>query len=276
MTSESFAGKSVFITGAGSGIGYETALAFARAGADIIATDVTPDGLEQLRPAVEALGAGCATEILNVAEEQAFQSLVDQYAAQGKLPDIVINNAGIAFLDSFAHTPTEAWRRTLDVNVFGVVFGSRIFINLWQQAGRPGHVVNVGSGASITPMPNMSAYAASKYAVEGLCEVMAMELSGSDIHVTCVHPGVINTAIVRHDERVDIPAEQIARLQRHYQDHGVHPSVVADAIVKGVAAKKGTVLVGPGTTQGPLLKRLLSRRLFRKLMLGEAGKIGYR
>ena len=103
-----------------------------------------------------------------------------------------------------------------------------------------------------------------------------MELAGSDIHVSCVHPGVINTAIVQHNERVDVPAEQIARLQRHYRDHGVQPSVVADAIVKGVAAKKDTILVGPGTTQGPLLKRLLSRRLFRKLMLAEAGKIGYR
>ena len=276
MARESFAGKSVFITGAGSGIGYETALAFARAGAGIIATDLTPDGLEQLRPAVEALGVACATEILNVAEEQAFQNLADQYAAQDRLPDIVVNNAGIGFFESFVHTTTDVWRRTLDVNLFGVVFGSRIFINLWQQAERPGHVVNVGSAASITPMPNMSAYAASKYAVEGLCEVMAMELAGSDIEVSCVHPGIINTAIVQHDERADIPAEQIARLRRHYQDHGVHPSVVAEAIVKGVAAKQGSILVGPGTTQGPLLKRLLSRRLFRKLMLGEAGKIGYR
>ena len=254
MARESFAGKSVFITGAGSGIGYETALAFARAGADVIATDFSPDGLEQLRPEVEALGVNCATEILNVAEEQAFQNLADQYAAQGRLPDIVVNNAGIAFLDSFVHTTTEMWRRTLDVNLYGVVFGSRIFVKLWQQAGRPGHVVNVSSAASITPMPNMSAYAASKYAVEGLCEVMAMELSGSDIHVSCVHPGVINTAIVQHDERAEIPVEQIARLQRHYKEHGVHPSVVADAIVTGVRAKQTAILVGPGTSSGPLLK----------------------
>jgi NAD(P)-dependent dehydrogenase (short-subunit alcohol dehydrogenase family) len=275
MARENFAGKSVFITGAGSGIGYETALAFARAGADIIATDVTPNGLEQLRPAVEALGVLCATEILNVADEHAFQHLVDQYAVEGKLPDVVVNNAGIAFLDSFAHTSTDAWRRTLDVNLFGVVFGSRIFIKLWQQAGKPGHVVNVGSGASITPLPNMAAYAASKYAVEGLCEVLAMELSGSDIHVSCVHPGVINTAIVQHDERVAVPAEQVERLQRYYNEHGVHASVVGDAIVNGVRAKKRTIMVGPGTTQGPFLKRLLPRRLFRNLMLGEARKMGY-
>jgi NAD(P)-dependent dehydrogenase (short-subunit alcohol dehydrogenase family) len=275
MSGDNFSGKSVFITGAGSGIGYAIALAFAEAGADIIATDVSSNGLDKLRPEVEGRGVKCHVATLNVADEQAFQALADQLAADNTLPDIVVNNAGIAYLDSFANTTSEQWRRTLDVNVLGVVYGSRIFINLWQRDGRAGHLVNIASGASVTPVPNMAAYAASKYAVEGLCEVIAMELNGSDIHVSCVHPGIINTSIVQHNDMMAVPAEQVERIQRHYVEHGDAPSVVADAILKGVRRKKGNIFVGPGTTAAPWLKRLLPRTLFRTVLRSEARKIGY-
>lgn len=275
MAKRDFMGKSAFITGAGSGIGYEVALAFAREGAAIVATDVNQEGLDKLRPEVERYGVKYRSDILNVADEQAFQKLAEQLADEGSLPDIVVNNAGIAFLDSFANTSSEQWRLTLDVNILGVAWGSRIFINLWQQAGKPGHLVNIASGASVAPVPNMAAYAASKYAVEGLCEVIAMELAGSDIHVSCVHPGVINTAIVQHNEKMAIPAEQVERLQRHYIEKGDHPSVVADAILKGIKKNKSNIFVGPGTSVAPILKRLLPRSLFRALLRSEARKIGY-
>jgi NAD(P)-dependent dehydrogenase (short-subunit alcohol dehydrogenase family) len=275
MAKHDFMGKSAFITGAGSGIGYEVALAFARAGADVVATDLNQEGLDKLRPEIERFGVKYRSGILNVADEQAFQNLAEQLAAEGSLPDIVVNNAGIAFLDSFANTSGEQWRLTLDVNVLGVASGSRIFINLWQQAGKPGHLVNIASGASVSPVPNMAAYAASKYAVEGLCEVIAMELADSNIQVSCVHPGVINTAIVQHNEKMAMPAEQVERLQRHYIEQGDHPSVVADAILKGVKKNKGNIFVGPGTTMAPIMKRLLPRRLFRALLRSEARKIGY-
>jgi NAD(P)-dependent dehydrogenase (short-subunit alcohol dehydrogenase family) len=275
MSMNDFMGKSVFITGAGSGIGYEVALAFARAGADVVATDLNQEGLDKLRPEVERFGVKYRSDILNVADEKAFQSLAEQLTAEASLPDIVVNNAGIAFLDNFANTSSEQWRLTLDVNVLGVAWGSRIFINLWQQAGKPGHLVNIASAASVSPVPNMAAYAASKYAVEGLCEVISMELAGSNIHVSCVHPGVINTAIVQHNEKMAMPVEQVERLQRHYIEQGDHPSVVADAILKGVKKNKSNIFVGPGTTMAPLLKRLLPRRLFRAVLRNEARKIGY-
>jgi NAD(P)-dependent dehydrogenase (short-subunit alcohol dehydrogenase family) len=275
MSNYNFEGQSVFVTGAGSGIGYATALAFANEGADIIATDVNREGLDRLHPEVENQGVKCRLEILDVADEHAFQGLADGLDAENALPDIVVNNAGIAYLDSFANTSAEQWRRTLDINVLGVANGSRIFTKLWLQAGKPGHLVNVASGASVTPVPNMAAYAASKYAVEGLCEVIAMELADSNIHVSCVHPGVINTAILHHDDRMAIPAEQVERIQRHYVDKGAAPTVVADAILKGVKKKKGNIFVGPGTTVAPLLKRIMPRPLFRSLLRSEARKIGY-
>jgi NAD(P)-dependent dehydrogenase (short-subunit alcohol dehydrogenase family) len=275
MAAKDFAGKSVLVTGAGSGIGYEVALAFAREGADIVATDIHQQGLQQLAPMIESLGRKCRMASLDVADEQAFEQLAEQLTTDDMLPDIVVNNAGIGFMHSFVNTSSDVWRRTFDVNLFGVVFGSRAFIRRWQKAGIAGHLVNVSSAASIGPMPNLAAYSASKYAVEGLCEVLAMELAGSAIAVTCVHPGIINTAIVQHNDMMSMSAQQVQRLQRHYVEQGAAPSVVANDIVDGVRKKKHCVYSGPGSTSAWVLKRLLPKSWFRALRMHEARKIGY-
>ncbi len=275
MTGGTSKGKMVFITGAGSGIGFEVALAFARDGAAIIATDVVQAGLDRLRPEVEKLGVLFRDALLDVCDEKAFESVAALLAAEGQLPDIVVNNAGIGYMNPFLQTTPEQWRRTLDINVLGVAWGSRVFVRLWQERGIAGHLVNIGSAASVTPMPNMAAYAASKYAVEGLCEVLQMELAETPIRVSCVHPGVINTAIVTHDERSDLPREQVQRLQRHYREKGAHPSVVANAIVNGVKSGKPNIFTGPGTGLPPILKRLLPRSVFRRLLTKAAGDSGY-
>ena len=176
MAGDTIKGRTVFITGAASGIGFEVALAFAREGAAIVATDVVQAGLDNLRPEVEKLGVAFRDALLDVSDEAAFEALAAQLAEEGQLPDIVVNNAGIGYMNPFLDTTPEQWRRTLDINVLGVAWGSRVFVRLWQERGIAGHLVNIASGASVTPMPNMAAYAASQYAVEGLCEVLQMEL----------------------------------------------------------------------------------------------------
>ena len=270
-----FTGKTVFITGAGSGIGYQTALAFAEQGANIIATDMNLAGLEQLKPEVELLGAACELHILNVSDESAFAALATQLDENGPLPDIVINNAGLGIMASFLDTTMDDWRLTIDVNVYGVVLGSRLFSTIWKRRGMPGHLVNISSMAALAPPANLSAYVASKYAVDGLCEVLAMELQEFNIAVSCVHPGVINTAIVQDESRAKIePADQ-KRLQRYYVEQGVHPRVVADDIVSGVMAGAGTILSGKGVGKVAFMKRLLPRKTFRKLLIKAAREMGY-
>jgi NAD(P)-dependent dehydrogenase (short-subunit alcohol dehydrogenase family) len=273
--SNSFLGKKVFITGAGSGIGYQTALVFAEQGADVIATDMNMAGLEQLKPEVEKLGRQCYTHCLDVCDEAAYQALVEQLEASDLIPDIAVNNAGLGIMAPFLETTTAEWKLTMDVNVMGVALGCRLFASLWQRRGMPGHLVNVSSMASISPPANLSAYVASKYAVEGLSEVLAMEFQGSNIDISCLHPGVINTAIVQDSSRSKFAPEETARLQRHYQQHGVHPRVVAEDIANGVLNKKGTILSGKGVGKVALMKRLLPRKSFRKLLIGASREIGY-
>lgn len=274
MTTE-FSGKKVFITGAGSGIGYQTALAFAGCGADIIATDVNIAGLEQLKLEIEQTGRHCYCHPLDVTDEPGYQALADELETSGLLPDIVINNAGLGIISPFLDTTTADWRLTLDVNVMGVALGCRLFSILWIKQGMPGHLVNVSSMAAFGPPANLSAYVASKYAVEGFCEVLAMELEQHNIAVSCVHPGVINTAIVQDNSRIKFPPDQIERLQRHYAEHGVHPRVVAQDILNGVHNKAGTILSGKDVGKIALLKRLLPRKTFRRVLISASRKIGY-
>jgi NAD(P)-dependent dehydrogenase (short-subunit alcohol dehydrogenase family) len=270
-----FSGKKVFITGAGSGIGYQCALVFAGEGADIIATDVNLAGLERLKPEIEQLRRQCHIHSLDVADEAAYSALVDQLESSGLVPDIVINNAGLGILSPFLETTTADWHLTLNVNVLGVVLGCRLFATIWMRRGMPGHLVNVSSMASISPPANVAAYVASKYAVEGLSEALVMELEEFDIAISCVHPGVINTAIVQDSSRAHMAPSEIARLQRYYVDKGVHPSVVAQDIAEGVRRGKLTILSGEGVGKVALMKRLLPRRLFRKLLIDASRNMGY-
>jgi len=267
-----FSGKTVFITGAGSGIGLELARAFVKAGAMVIATDMNMESLDRL---ARELGPNCQIYQLNVGDEDGFQRLAARLDAEGNLPDIVINNAGIAYLASFTDTSSDMWKRTIDVNILGVVYGCRAFIPLWQHSGKAGHLVNLASVASVAPMPSMVAYVASKYAVEGLTEALAMELVDSNIKVCCVHPGVINTPIVRQDDKTSIPAEQAQRIHRHYKEKGATPAKVADAILRGIEKGKASIFVGPGSTLAPVMKRILPRSWYRALLRNQARQVGY-
>lgn len=270
-----FSDRTVFITGAGSGIGYQAALVFAEGGANIIATDVNMAGLERLRPEVEQLGRQCHIHSLDVTDEPAYQMLAEHLEASGLIPDIVVNNAGLGIMSRFLDSTTADWQLTLNVNVMGVVFGCRLFATMWQRRGMGGHLVNVSSMASLAPPANLSAYVASKYAVEGLSEVLAMEFRGSGIAISCVHPGVINTAIVQDASRMKMAPGEIARLQRHYAEKGVHPRVVAEDIASGVRRGKGTILSGKGVASVALLKRLLPRGMFRGMLIDASRKMGY-
>lgn len=267
-----FSGKTVLITGAGSGIGLELTRSFIYAGAKVIATDVNMDSL---KPLPEDFGPGCNIYELNVSNEQAFLDLAEKLDAEGSTPDIVINNAGIAYLSSFSDTSSDDWKLTLDVNLLGVVYGCRAFIPRWQQSGKAGHLVNVSSITSMAPMPYMSAYVASKYAVEGLSDVLSMELAESNIKVHCVHPGVINTPIVQQEDKTNLSPEKIQRLQKHYDEEGATPAEVADAIMKGIKKNQASIFVGPGSTLAPVMKRLLPRSWYKALMKSQAQKVGY-
>jgi short-subunit dehydrogenase len=234
-------GVNAFVTGAASGIGRETALALARAGSPVMATDVDAKGLAQLAEEASQAGLAIQTAILDVTDREA------------------------------------AWDRLLRVNVMGVVHGCQIFGPQMAAAGKATCIVNLSSAASANPAPNMAAYAASKFAVEGLSDVLAMELSHSRVRVVSVRPGVIDTAIVHDAKGVSplISSKQLEGLQAYYAREGCHPSVVAKAIVDGIRAEQSKIFVGPSARISALLRRFAPTSLKRRLTLKLSEKIGF-
>lgn len=267
-------GRIAFVTGAASGIGLATAEAFAQAGCTVVATDLSEPALQEARRVVEAAGARFYALAFDVADEAAFEAAAAEVAARVGTPDIVVNNAGIAVHGSLLNVPTDAVRRLMDVNFYGVLYGCRAFLPRMLAAGGNRHLVNVASLASVQAMPNMSAYAASKYAVDGLTEALAIELDGTSVDVSCIHPGIINTPIASGGTyNPDTDPSRPSRVAEYYRRHGSPPRVVAEGILQAVRDGKAHLYVGAQASSTVLLKRL-SPALTRKLASQMARKIG--
>ena len=268
-------GKRVLITGAASGIGLECARAFARRGANLVISDINATALAGLRREVTGLGVACLAQPCDVTSGESVAALAAAVHAEGPL-DVLVNNAGIAYLGCFEEMQIGWWRRTFDVNVLGVVHCTQAFLPAMRAAGGERKIVNVASLAGVAPAPNMSAYAASKHAVIGLSEVLALELHDSNVSVLVVCPGIINTNIINATGMIapGITAAQLQKLQHYYVEHGCLPDVVAEGIVHSVLADDQYLFVGPAARMGAVAARL-SRRLTRWLTLRGARDNGY-
>ncbi len=265
----------VVITGAASGIGLECARSFAKRGARLVISDINAEALEKARLELTAGGARCQAIACDVAREDSVNAFASAVHAEVGAVDVLVNNAGVAFLGSFEETPLAQWRRILDINVLGIVHCVDAFLPAMRAAGGKRKIVNVASLAGFAPAPNMSAYAASKHAVVGLSEVLALELHDTGISVLIVCPGIINTPIVHVSGTAPgMTDAQLAKLQKYYDTDGCHPSVVAEDIVRAVENDAIVLPTGPMARVGYVLMRL-SRRLARKLTISGAKKSGY-
>jgi short-subunit dehydrogenase len=191
--------------------------------------------------------------------------------------DVLVNNAGIAFLGSFDCTPLSQWHRTLGINIMGVVHGCHFFLPSMRQYDGQRHIVNIASAAGLAPTFNMSAYSASKHAVVGLTESLNLELEGSNVSISVVCPGIINTPIAQPGPGSvgsNIHPEQVAKLSQYYIEKGAHPRVVGVSVVEAVKSGRGLVLVGPYAALIYHLRRI-SRTLLRKILIADSKKMGW-
>ncbi|MGV9559130.1 SDR family oxidoreductase [Streptomyces sp. NPDC003401] len=266
-----FGGQLVLVTGAGSGIGRATTLAFAQAGARVVAVD--RDGASAVRTAETArlLGAASAwAETVDVSDEQAMEKLAAKVLGEHGVVDVLVNNAGVGMSGPFLETAPEDWRRVLDVNLWGVIHGCRLFGRQMAERGQGGHIVNTASAAAFQPSRSLPAYSASKAAVLMLSECLRAELAGRDIGVTAVCPGPVHTGITATATFVGVDVEEEKRLQkrstRWYALRNYPPEKVADAILRAVVRNEAVVPVTPEARISHALSRLapgLSRRLAR-------------
>ncbi|MEW5812694.1 MAG: SDR family oxidoreductase [Actinomycetota bacterium] len=241
----------VSVTGAGSGIGRETALAFARDGAELVISDVDGDGLAETARLLAEVGATAHRYLVDVADAAAVEVFADEVCGEHGVPDIVINNAGVGHAGFFLDTPAEEFDRVLDINFGGVANGCRSFGRRLVERGTGGHIVNIASMASYTPVNVMNAYCTSKAAVFMFSDCLRAEVDSAGIAVTTICPGVIGTNIV-DSTRFSLPesrhadAEKLrARVRRGFAVRRYGPEKVARAIVSAVTKKKAVRPVTP-------------------------------
>ncbi|MFD7765732.1 SDR family oxidoreductase [Streptomyces sp. NPDC059787] len=263
-----FGGQLVLVTGAGSGIGRATALAFAEAGARVLAVD--RDAEAAARTAGEARGRGAAAawaETADVSDEQAMEKLAERVTTEYGVVDVLVNNAGIGLGGSFFDTTPEDWRKVLDVNLWGVIHGCRLFGRRMAERGQGGHIVNVASAAAFQPSRALPAYSTSKAAVLMLNECLRAELSGRDIGVTAVCPGFVNTSITSTARFAGVDAEEERRLRKRaarlYGLRNYPPEKVAAAILRAVARDEAVVPVTPEARTAYALSRWMPEVLRR-------------
>ena len=194
-------GAVVAVTGASAGIGRETALAFAREGARLAVGARRTDRLEALAGELGALGAEVLVQALDVADEGQVLAFVDAAVARFGRLDVLVNNAGYGVRGRVEDTPSEDYRRLMEVNYLGTVYGCRAAIPVMRAQGS-GVIVNVSSIVGMRALPGGGAYAATKAAQVSLTESLRVELAGSGVYACSVHPIGTATEFAEVSERL--------------------------------------------------------------------------
>jgi len=247
MDVTSLHGRTALVTGAASGIGRATALAFARRGADLVICDIDEAGLAASAEAIRSLGREVQAERVDVSSADQMAAFASSVHARLEAVDLLMNNAGVAIGGAFLDTSLADWDWILGINLCGVIHGCHYFIPRMVQRGRGGHVINVSSAAGYSASSALSAYNATKFGVLGLSEALWEELRPHGIGVTAVCPGLIDTPITRSARLVGAMDKHAIReeMVRGYQRRGYGPERVATNILKAVQRDRLVAPISP-------------------------------
>ena len=209
-----FKDKVVLITGAGSGIGRASALAFAKDGAQVVVSDINAEDGAQTVSLVESAGGKAVFIKVDVAQYEEMMSMHEGVISKFGSLDIAINNAGIATLPAAAiDTSNDEWDKVMAVNTNSVFYGMKLQIaQMLKQGG--GAIVNVASVAGLRGLPKNIAYTASKHAVVGMTKTAAMEYGKKNIRINAVCPAFTVTALFNPDVMEEVSAGLSDKLKK--------------------------------------------------------------
>ena len=270
---KSFKDKVAVITGAGSGMGRYLAILLAQDGADVVVCDINQETLKETVELIRKYNVSISSHVLDVANKQDIESLPKKVIDQHGKVDLIFNNAGVSTDKHFKDMAEENWDWVMGINFQGVINSTRAFIPHLKD--RPeAAIVNTSSIFGMVAVPGQTVYHATKFAVRGFTESLALEMADTNenLQVHCVHPGHIGTNIVANsrmdEERFDQDEQttsifkrqsptSLEEMEKQFREGGMHPSRAAQIILNGVKKNKRRIFVG---LDAKLLE--LSQRIF--------------
>jgi len=250
---KSFKNKTVVITGAGSGIGRALAVAFAGEGAQLALNDFNKDALRETATQLGGNAVSVLESVFDVSDKEAMFSFADAVLKKFGSADVVINNAGIGLGDyPFHEVDLNLFERVMDINFYGVLYGSRAFLpHLLRR--QEAALVNISSVFGLTGIAKATAYCSSKFAVYGLNQSLMQEYAETGLTVHSVHPGGINTNIGKNslDYKQNSSHDEFQK-----QFLKISPGYAAKVILDGIRKKKKKILIGAEAWQLDIAVRL--------------------
>jgi NADP-dependent 3-hydroxy acid dehydrogenase YdfG len=255
--------KVVALTGAGSGIGRGTAMALVRQGARLALADINEQGLNETAAMISDAGGTVSTTVLDVSSADNVDQWAGEVIRQHGRADVVINNAGVALAAIGAEQSHEDVAWVMDINFWGVVYGTRAFLPHMLEQGS-GHIVNVSSIFGLFGVPGQSAYCASKFAVRGYSDSVRAELRNSQVNMTVVHPGGIRTNIANSSrfrlQGEDVPSRDAFVARANKLLARTEPADAGEKIVKAIQRDKARLLIGRDALVADIMQRLMPAR----------------
>jgi NAD(P)-dependent dehydrogenase (short-subunit alcohol dehydrogenase family) len=254
---QQLSGKTAFVTGGASGIGFALSKTFAEAGMKVMLADIEADALASALKSLSTFGSNVRVVVCDVVDPDSVERAAQEtFAAFGNV-HVVCNNAGVAAGGGIENISLENWRWVLDVNVMGVVHGIRSFLPHIRAHGEGGHIVNTASMAGLQSEGGLSSYGASKYAVMSISEGLHKDLAPLGIGVSVLCPSFTKTKIAdsgrnRQPQYGSTPlldpnskaGEQSERI-RNLLDAGREPSEIAAHVLAAIRANELYILTHP-------------------------------
>ena len=242
LTNESIA----VLTGAASGIGRALAVRLADEKIRGMAiADVDADGLGETARMIGNANLKLTTHVLNVADLGQMQAFAAEVVAKHGRVTHLINNAGVTLFGTVEEVSIEDIQWLMNINFWGTVYGVKLFLPVLREQAAS-HIINVSSVFGFIAPPGQAAYSASKFAVRGFTEALRHELEGTNITVSCVHPGGVATNIARGG-RVGAEADEVTKVKTvkyHAKVAQTTPDEAAQGIIRGIKRGSKRILVG--------------------------------
>jgi NAD(P)-dependent dehydrogenase (short-subunit alcohol dehydrogenase family) len=232
---DKFKDRVAIVTGGSSGIGCALSVELGKRGAIVVAADINREEAMNVAAEIKQSGGRASATVLDVTESVNVQKLINSVVAEYGRIDYMFNNAGISIDGETRDMTIDHWRRIIDINQWGVIYGTMAAYKAMIAQGS-GHIVNTASLAGLIPGWMQTAYATTKWAVVGLSVSLRAEAAALGVNISVVCPGLVQTNIFKETTLLNVSREDFIR-QIPFKPMNVNKA--ANVILKGVEKNKG-------------------------------------